>query len=76
MKSFKGLWGLDLSHNNLSTRAGEYLGEALKGDYWIEYLNFKGNKLESMGLRRILECANENHNVQMLDLGILGDSGL
>lgn len=68
--------GLDLSHNKLTTRAGEYISEAIKSEYKIHYLNFKENNLEPTGTWRIIESVNSNHNIQMLDLGIISDVGL
>ena len=60
----------------MQSRSGEYIGEAISNDYKISFLIFKGNNLETTGLRRILECVVSNTNIQMLDAGIVSDEGL
>lgn len=76
MKKFDGVRGLDLSKNNLSSRAGEYIGDAITPEYKISFLSFRGNCLETFGLRRILEAVNGNENIEMLDIGIISNDGL
>lgn len=76
MKKFEGIRGLDLSKNNLSSRAGEYIGEALTPEYRIHFLSFRGNCLETFGLRRVLEAVNANEHIEMLDIGVISNAGL
>jgi len=78
MKTFKGIKKLNLSKNNLHSKAGEFLGDALieNTDYPLEELNFKDNKLEEYGLRRVIIAATKNHNLKKLNLGIITDFGL
>ena len=69
---------LILDGNNFSSKAGEYIGEAISAnpDYPIKKLSFTGICLESIGLTRIIEAVNCNKNVKKLDVGILTDDGL
>lgn len=76
LKVFKGIRGIDLSHNNLSSRSGEYLGDAITPDYKVGFLIFKGNNLELTGVWRIIESVSKNLHVKMLDLGFISDEGL
>ncbi len=76
LKSYKGVTALDFGKTKIGSRAGEYLAEALRGDYPIKWLSFKGNCLEGVGLRHILEAANSNENMKYLDLGYVSDDGL
>jgi hypothetical protein len=78
MKTFKGFRKLNLSKNNLCSKSGEFIGEVLidNPDYRLEEINFKGNRLEEYGLRRMIVAATKNSNVKKLNLGIITDFGL
>ena len=78
LTKFKGLRELNLSDNNLHSKAGEYLGEVLSEnpDYQITSISFKGNKLEEYGLRRMIVAATKNPNIKKMDLGTISDFGL
>lgn len=78
MKSFSGITRLDLSSNNLRSKSGEYIGDVLinNPDYPIEELNFKDNRLEEYGVRRIIVAATKNRHIRKLKLGIITDFGL
>jgi hypothetical protein len=78
MKTFKGIQKLDLSKNNLRSKAGEYIGDVLieNPNYKLHELNFKGNKLEEYGLRRVIVGVTMNHNVTKIKLGVISDFGL
>lgn len=69
---------LKLDGNNFTSKAGEYIGMALASnpEYEIKKISFKGMSLEHIGLVRIMEAANANHNIKKLDVGILTDNGL
>ena len=69
---------LILDGNNFTTKAGEYIGEVLanNSDYPIHRLSFSGISLESIGLTRIVEACNNNHNLKRVDMGVLTDQGL
>ena len=69
---------LILDENNFTSKAGEYLGEALSQNpsYPIKMLSFKGISLESIGLTRIIEACNLNTNIKELHIGVLTDAGL
>ena len=69
---------LKLDGNNFTSKAGEYIGMALASnpEYEIKKISFKGMSLENIGLVRIMEAANANHNIKKLDVGILTDNGL
>ena len=69
---------LILDGNNFTTKAGEYIGEVLanNSDYPIHRLSFGGISLESIGLTRIAEACNNNHNLKRVDMGVLTDQGL
>ena len=66
---------LILDGNNFTTKAGEYIGEVLanNSDYPIHRLSFSGISLESIGLTRIVEACNNNHNLKRVDMGVLTD---
>lgn len=74
----KHLTKIDFSDNNLTTRAGEYIGEALLSnpEYPIYKLTFENISLEDHGLVRIIEAANANENIIKLHLGIITNNGL
>ena len=67
-----------LDENNFTTKAGEYIGEALSNNpsYPIKELSFKGISLESIGLTRMIEACNLNRNIKELHIGVLTDAGL
>lgn len=69
---------LTLDENNFTTKAGEYIGEALSRNpnYPLKELSFKGISLESIGLTRVIEACNLNTNIKSLHLGVLTDAGL
>ena len=69
---------LKLDGNCFTTKAGEYIGEALceNPNYSIKYISFDGMCLESIGLTRIVEAAKLNQHIKRLNLGILTDDGL
>ena len=69
---------LQLAGNNFTSKAGEYIGQALASnpDYPIKKLCFTGICLESIGLTRIVEAVNANKNIKRIDIGILTDQGL
>lgn len=69
---------LVLDDNCFTSKAGEYIGEALAANptYPIKKLSFKGISLESIGLTRIIEACNLNKNVKKLHIGVLTDDGL
>ena len=50
-KHFNGTRALDFSHNNLSSKSGEFIGSVIHPDYKIYSLKFKGINLETNGLR-------------------------
>lgn len=66
---------LILDGNNFTTKAGEYIGEVLanNSDYPIHRLSFGGISLETIGLTRIAEACNNNHNLKRVDMGVLTD---
>lgn len=78
MKTFTGFRKLNLAENDLKSKSGEYIGEVLidNPDYPIEEINFKGNRLEEYGIRRILVAATKNKNIKKLNLGYISDFGL
>ena len=69
---------LILDGNNFTSKAGEYIGEALANNtsYPIRRLSFSGISVESIGLTRVIEAANNNQNLKRLDIGVLTDQGL
>ena len=69
---------MNLKNNNFTSKAGEYIGEALSKnpDYPIGKLVFGGVCLEDTGLVRIIEAANANKNIVELNVGIITDTGL
>ena len=78
MKTFTGLQKLDLSDNTLWSKTGEFIGEVLieNPNYNLKELNFKGNRLEENGVRRMIVAATVNANLKVLNLGIISDFGL
>ena len=78
MKTFHGITKLNFSSNNLKSKAGEFIGDVLieNPDYKLKELNFKGNKLEEYGVRRIIVAATKNKNLSKLKLGTISDFGL
>ena len=69
---------MNLGKNSLCSKSGEYIGEVLieNPDYRLEEINFKGNRLEEYGLRRMIVAATKNPNIKKLNLGIISDFGL
>ena len=69
---------LKLDGNNFTTKAGEYIGEALSANpgYKIRKISFGHMSLESIGLVRVIEACNLNKNIRSLNIGILTDDGL
>lgn len=69
---------LNLKGNNFTSKAGEYIGEALAKNsaYPIGRLVFGGICLEQTGLVRIIEAVNANQNIVQLNVGIVTDQGL
>ena len=69
---------LNLKGNNFTSKAGEYIGEALSRnpDYPLGKLVFGGICLEENGLVRIIEAVNANKNIVQLNVGIVTDRGL
>ena len=69
---------LILDGNNFTSKAGEYLGEAISANpgYPLRKISFTGICLESIGLTRMIEAVNCNENIKRLDIGILSDAGL
>lgn len=69
---------LKLDDNNFSSKAGEYIGQAIASNpsYTIKKLSFSGICLESIGLVRIIEAVNANKNIKKLNVGVLTDQGL
>lgn len=75
----KNITKLNLAKNrNLSERTGIYLGDALieNPDHPVKKLNFKKICLQEDGLLRIIEAANKNKHIEVLNLGIVTNSGL
>lgn len=66
---------LNLKGNKFTSKAGEYIGEALcnNPDYPLGKLVFGGICLEETGLVRIIEAVNANKNVVQLNVGIVTD---
>ena len=69
---------LNLKGNNFTSKAGEYIGEALSSnpDYPLGKLKFGGVCLEDAGLVRIIEAVNINKNIVQLSIGEVTDNGL
>ena len=69
---------LNLDGSNFTSRAGEYIGEALLNnpDYPIKKLSFSGICFEEIGLGRIIEAVNANSHIKRLVIGVLTDDGL
>ena len=69
---------LKLDYNNFTSKTGEYIGGALcnNPNYQIKKISFEGICLESIGLVRILEAANQNKNIKKLNIGTITDAGL
>ena len=61
----------NLRGNNFTSKAGEYIGEALSSnpDYPLGKLKFGGVCLEDAGLVRIIEAVNINKNIVQLSIG-------
>lgn len=62
----------------MTTRAGEFIGEALANNpnYPIKRISFNNQRLEDYGINRLAEAANANANIEVLDLGIITDVGM
>ena len=69
---------LNLKGNNFTSKAGEYIGEALcnNPEYPLGKLVFGGICLEETGLVRVIEAVNANKNIVQLNVGIITDQGL
>ena len=69
---------LNLKGNNFTSKAGEYIGEALcnNPEYPLGKLVFGGICLEETGLVRIIEAVNANKNIVQLNVGVVTDHGL
>ena len=69
---------LNLRGNNFTSKAGEFIGEALSNnpDYPLGKLKFGGVCLEENGLVRIVEAVNSNKNIVQLAIGEVTDDGL
>jgi hypothetical protein len=69
---------MNLKNNNFTSKAGEYIGEALSKNpaYPLGKLVFGGVCLEDTGLVRVIEAANANKNIVELNVGIITDTGL
>ena len=69
---------LKLDYNNFTSKTGEYIGGALTANpgYKIKKISFEGICLESIGLVRILEAANQNKNIKKLHIGTITEAGL
>ena len=69
---------INLKGNNFTSKAGEYIGEALSSnpDYPLGKLKFGGVCLEDAGLVRIIEAVNINKNIVQLSIGEVTDNGL
>lgn len=67
-----------MSGNAFSSKAGEYLGQALceNPNYTIFKVSFAETSLEDMGLVRTIEAVNLNKHLIKLNVGILTDNGL
>lgn len=78
MKTFGGIRRLSLSNNNLKSKSGEYIGDELinNPEYNMIELDFKGNRLEEYGLRRMIYAATTNNHLKVLNIGIISDFGL
>ena len=74
----KNITKLKLDGNCFTSRAGEYIGEAISNNasYPIMSITFTGICLEQIGLTRMIEAVNCNSNIKRLDIGILTDEGL
>jgi hypothetical protein len=77
-KDFCNISKLDVSGNAFSSKAGEYIGQALgeNPNYKIFKISFAETSLEEMGLVRIIEAVNQNKHIIKLNVGILTDHGL
>ena len=69
---------LNLSNNKFTSKAGEFIGQALLEnlDSQMYKLSFNKINLEHVGLARVLEAANANAKLAKLDIGIITNSGL
>lgn len=69
---------LNLSNNNFTSKAGEFIGQALleNSDYPLYKLTFENISLEENGLVRVLQAVNANKNILKLHIGIVTDRGL
>ena len=74
----KNITKLKLDGNNFTSRAGEYIGNAIcnNPEYPIVSVSFTGISLEQIGLTRMIEAVNCNSNIKRLDIGVLTDQGL
>ena len=77
-KDFCNISKLDVGSNAFSSKAGEYIGQALSENpnYTIFKISFAETSLEEMGLVRIIEAVNQNKHIIKLNVGILTDQGL
>ena len=75
---FFNITKLDVSENCLSSKAGEYIGNALalNPEYTIFKLSFAKTNLEEVGLVRVIEAANQNKHILKLNVGVITNHGL
>lgn len=69
---------LDLSGSHFTSRAGEFLGEAIisNPDCELEKLEFKDVRLGAFGLQRVVEAANACRFLEKVHFGDVSDEGL
>lgn len=75
----KNITKINLSKNkDLSEKAGIFLGDALieNPDHPVKKINFKDVCLGENGLMRIIEAANQNQNIKVLNVGVVTSVGL
>lgn len=76
---FANITKLNLSKNDFTCKAGEYVGQALidnVGNIKLEKLEFKGVDLGQTGLCRIIDAANKTPSLEKLDVGVLTNDSL
>jgi hypothetical protein len=67
-----------MSKTQITSKAGEYLGDALLSnpECEIEKMEFKDVCLEAYGLQRLIEAMNVCHHVEKVHFGNITDKGL
>jgi hypothetical protein len=77
-KGFSNISKLDVGDNDFSSKAGEYIGQALleNPDYTIFKVSFAKTMLEEAGLVRVIEAVNCNKHILKLNVGVVTDHGL